>query len=361
MKKIFLGPSGGTAAGMGAFQNYFCSNLWQYQVFFVPEMWRTMIGLTNRTPIESNAFLLKDWDAIGGSPIIPSCKDTNVFKIEMDDGAIVDLSDRVKEFCDGAEGIVAVGGDGTTFQAQELKEKQDINTNVVLATMDNNIVCFDNVIGFETAVLNSSNSIQACVNDAYTMQRPTIVYSMGYDTGRLSVAAVRRAKKLLKAYDGRINLLQIPETETATEDVAKKILETYSGHGQYIAVIAEGCAKVIEGSDNGKHKTYDTNAYTKKLENLTGIEFKELHTDYIQRSGAPCAKDIELAKKFAFKAADLVRKGKWNYVVGSLNGKVIAKPVEEVSYIQRNEKPSLKEWYDTPFILLDGVKDILVT
>lgn len=355
MGKILLGPSGGTAASMGAFMQYWIQKTgYTGETWLVPEMWRTLVGLTDRELILATREFVDDWDKMGGSPKIPSCKNTNVFKIQQGDSSTKDLSHIVRDFCEGYDGILAVGGGGTTFQSAALNQKQGINSIVALATMDNDICCFDNVLGFETAARNSAASINACSNDAQTMQRPTMVFSMGYECGRLSVEAVKYARRI---YGTKVDLLHIPETDVAIEDVAAQIRKKYKG-GDFTIVISEGVCKST-GTNDGTHKEFSTSEYAERLMQLSGIKFKVLIPDYNQRSGIPVNADKFLALRFAKKAEELISKGQWNHVIGSNRGEIVVKPFEEVIEVLDKQNSS-SHWYATPRMFLDYVNDILI-
>lgn len=356
--RFLMGPSGGTAASMGAFMQYFVQQVCNNEIYFVPETWRTMVGLTNRKLIPATKSDVQGWDKIGGSPIIPSCKNTNVFEIKKGNNLPIDMSDNVKTFCEGYDGAVIIGGGGTTIQSTLLNKAQGINFNIPLATMDNDVCCFDDVLGFETAKQYSAASINACSNDARTMQRPTIVFSMGYECGRLAVAATNTARRV---YGTKIDMLHIPETRVAIEDVANKIKKDYNG-GDYTIVISEGVCKAEQSdqaNDNGTHKKFDVNDYSEKLKQLTGINFKVMIPDYVQRSGNPVRLDLKLAKKFAIKTVDLINSGKWNYVIGSIKGEITAMPLEKVYEVIIKQNAS-SAWYTTPKLSIEKLSDILV-
>lgn len=355
MKKVLLGPSGGTAASMGAFMKYFVQkSASTTEIDLVPEMWRTMAGLNNRTLVRASDRVVDGWDMRGGSPEIPSCKNTNVFRVAKKVGTIIDMSNVVRDFCKDYDGIIAVGGGGITLQYEALNRKQGLNFIVALATMDNDICCFDNMLGFETAVQCSAASINACSNDARTMQRPTMVFSMGYECGRLAACAVKHARK---HYGTKIDLLHIPETDVSIEDVAAKIRNMYNG-GDFTIVISEGVCKST-GTSDGVHKKFSTNEYARKLMNLSGIEFKVLTPDYMQRSGIPVYEDRILADKFAQKALQLIDSGKWNRVIASVNDEVVTMPLDKAKEIIEKQNAS-SCWYSTPKMSLDAVKDILI-
>ena len=355
MSKILLGASGGTAATMGSFMKYFVEIDKDSETFLVPESWRTMAGLTDRRIMLASPELVSNWDRIGGSPIVPSCKDTNVFKIAQEDGTTIDMSGIVKQYCEEYDGVIPVGGGGTTMQSALLHAKQGINFIVPLATMDNDIQCFDDILGYRTAVAHAAASIAACSNDARTMNRPTMVFEMGYECGRLSVAAVDYARN---AYSAKIDMLHIPETNVAIEDVASKIKRSYKG-GDFTIVISEGACKTSDGTNDGIHKHFGTADYANKIMELTGIKFKVLTPDYMQRSGMPVEMDRKLAYKFAKEAHQLIKAKNWNQVIGSINGKVTSIPIEEVVEVLNNQKPSM-DWYSTKRVSLDGVNDILI-
>ena len=357
MKKLLMGPSGGTAAPMSAFMKFFVeATSGSAQIDLVPQMWRRMVGITNRELIRATPELVKGWDKIGGSPIIPSCKNTNVFELELKSGGSLNLSRFVKEFCQGYEGIVAIGGGGTTKQSARLHKDEGLNLIVPVATMDNDVSHFDTVLGYDTARTSAGYAINACVNDALTMQRPTAIILMGYECGRLGVGSVDFAREKLGC---KVDMLHIPETEVAIEDVARKINKEYHG-GAFTIAISEGVCKAETVTNEGQHKKFSTADYMKKLSALTGIEFKVLTPDYVQRSGIPTQKDVDLAKKFAIRAAGLIEDGTWNYVIGMKNGSVEILPLEKTVELINEQKNSIAEWYSTKEMSLDRVKDILI-
>ena len=356
MKKLLMGPSGGTAAPMSAFMKFFVeATSGSARINMVPQMWRTMVGITDRELIRATPELVRNWDKIGGSPIIPSCKDTNVFQLELKSGGSLNLSSVVKEFCEGYDGIVAIGGGGTTKQSARLHKDQGLNLIVPVATMDNDVAYFDTVLGYDTARTSAGYAINACVNDAHTMQRPTAIILMGYECGRLGVGSVNFARETLGT---KVDMLHIPETQVAIEDVARKIKKEYHG-GAFTIAISEGVCKAESGNDEGQHKKFSTGDYMKKLSALTGMEFKILTPDYVQRSGIPTQKDIDLAKKFAMRAAGLIEDGTWNYVIGMKNSSVEILPLEEAVELI-NKQNAKSKWYSTDEMSLDRVKDILI-
>jgi 6-phosphofructokinase 1 len=50
---------------------------------------------------------------------------------------------------------------------------------------------------------------------------------------------------------------------------------------------------------------------------------------HIQRGGAPCAFDRELATRFGVKAVELIADGKFAHVAAIENGRIVAKPMDK--------------------------------
>ena len=181
-----------------------------------------------------------------------------------------------------------------------------------------------------------------------------MIFCMGYDCGRLAVNATKHA---ITKYGAKIDMLHIPETQTSVEDVAAQINAKYKG-GAFTIVISEGCCKSSEVTE-GTHKSYSTAEYANEIMRLTGIKFKVLIPDYMQRSGNPVEEDIELAKEFSYKTFELIDLGQWNHVIGSRDGEIIAMPFEEVMKVLETQNVS-SDWYATSKVSLDDVSDILV-
>jgi 6-phosphofructokinase 1 len=49
----------------------------------------------------------------------------------------------------------------------------------------------------------------------------------------------------------------------------------------------------------------------------------------VQRGGAPCAFDRELATRFGVKAVELIAEGKFGHVAAMGAGRLVAKPIEK--------------------------------
>ena len=340
--KFLMGVSGGTAAPMGATIKYFIERTWiDDEVYLIPSMWKAMATNAPK-PVLCQSSDVQMWDQIGGSPYCPSCKNTNVFDING-----IDMSSEVRDYCSGFDGVIAIGGGGTTMQSFELSETVGMKFIVPIATMDNDLPCFDNTLGFATAVDNMANSICSASWDAYTMDRHCVIFSMGYHCGRVAACAT----KLAVQRGALVDLLQIPEYSSSVKDVAKYVIKNNSK----LIVVSEGCC-VSQNVAKGVHQTYDTNKYVRSLKRLTGFEWKSIVADYRQRSDVPVSADKRLANDFAQRAYHLASRGIWNQVIGSCNGEVINLPLSEVANALTSSEPV--DWFKT--IDLSDIKDILM-
>ena len=61
----------------------------------------------------------------------------------------------------------------------------------------------------------------------------------------------------------------------------------------------------------------------------TEYEVRTTVLGHIQRGGAPCAFDRELATRFGVKAVELIAEGKFGCVAAMENGQLVAKPIEK--------------------------------
>ena len=60
----------------------------------------------------------------------------------------------------------------------------------------------------------------------------------------------------------------------------------------------------------------------------TEYEVRTTVLGHIQRGGAPCAFDRELATRFGVKAVELIAEGKFGHVTALESGHLVAKPIE---------------------------------
>ena len=112
----------------------------------------------------------------------------------------------------------------------------------------------------------------------------------------------------------------VPEMNTSTEDVVKKLKTTQKrGKKHSIIVLAEG-AENIEGGALGRRSALT-------IEDKADVRITVL--GHVQRGGSPSAFDRILASKLGNKAVELLIEGKSGRVVGIKDNKIIDMDIDE--------------------------------
>ena len=87
----------------------------------------------------------------------------------------------------GLDGIVAIGGDGTFRGAQDLS-KFGVSVVGIPGTIDNDIVCTDYTIGFDTAANTAVECMDKLRDTMQSHERCSVVEVMGRNAGHLVAA-----------------------------------------------------------------------------------------------------------------------------------------------------------------------------
>ena len=86
----------------------------------------------------------------------------------------------------GLDGIVGIGGDGTFRGLVELS-KQGVSVVGIPATIDNDIVCTDYTIGYDTAANTAVEAIDRLRDTMQSHERCSVVEVMGRNAGHLAL------------------------------------------------------------------------------------------------------------------------------------------------------------------------------
>lgn len=134
----------------------------------------------------------------------------------------------------GLDGLVAIGGDGTFRGAQDLS-KFGVSVVGIPGTIDNDIVCTDYTIGFDTAANTAVECMDKLRDTMQSHERCSVVEVMGHRAGYLAlyVGVAIGATAVL-----------VPERPYDFEKhVAEKIRRArISGKTNFMIVVAEGAA-----------------------------------------------------------------------------------------------------------------------
>ena len=131
----------------------------------------------------------------------------------------------------GAEALIAIGGDDTMSVAQRMFEL-GLKVVGVPKTIDNDLMGTDFCFGFDTAVNTATEAIDRVHTTAEAHQRVIVVEVMGRDSGWIA---------MYSGIAGGADVILIPERPFDIEEVAERIRLRHS-RGRYfsIVVVAEG-------------------------------------------------------------------------------------------------------------------------
>ncbi len=263
---------------------------------------------------------------------------------------IMDMSDVIVENYKKHQlgALICIGGGGTHKSALRLKEK-GLNIITIPKTIDNDIACTDNSIGFDTALRIATDAIDSLHSTASSHKRIMLVEIMGHRAGWLTLGA---------GLAGGADVIMIPELPYDLNIVANAILQrSREGKRFSIVPVAEGAVSKAEAllfeqaaarkeqasskRDKEKSKielenlwlsrTGNTLRIAQKLEELTGQETRVTILGYLQRGGKPSPFDRILATKLGNACVDLIRKKQFGYMVAAKGQDILPVPIEEVA------------------------------
>ena len=207
----------------------------------------------------------------------------------------------------GLDGIVAIGGDGTFRGAQALS-KHGISVVGIPGTIDNDIVCTDYTIGFDTAANTAVECIDRLRDTMQSHERCSVVEVMGRHAGYLA---------LYVGMSVGATAVLVPEEEyDFKRNVAEKIRRArLGGKTNFQIVVAEGAASAVEVGHQ----------ITEEL----GLDPRVTILGHIQRGGCPTAKDRVMATRMGYEAVQVLSAGKTNRVICSNDDKIFDLDIEE--------------------------------
>ena len=207
----------------------------------------------------------------------------------------------------GLDGIVSIGGDGSFRGLVELA-KQGISVVGVPATIDNDIVCTDYTIGYDTAANTAVEAIDRLRDTMQSHERCSVVEVMGRRSGYLAlyVGVAIGATAVL-----------VPERPYDFEKhVAEKIRRArISGKTNFMIVVAEGAASGM--------------AVGEQIKKELGLDPRVTILGHIQRGGSPTAKDRVTATRMGYEAVQLLAEGKTNRIVCASGDQITNVDIDE--------------------------------
>lgn len=217
----------------------------------------------------------------------------------------------------GLDGIVAIGGDGTFRGAQALS-KYGISVIGIPATIDNDIVCTDYTIGFDTAANTAVEAIDKLRDTMQSHERCSVVEVMGRNAGHLAlyVGLAVGATAVL-----------VPEKPLNFEaDVVEKIRSArLNGKTHFMVVVAEGAGSAFD--------------IAAKIRESIALDPRVTVLGHIQRGGAPSARDRVMGTKMGYCAVEALVNGKTNRVICVKNANLVDVDIEEGLAMKKGINP----------------------
>ena len=207
----------------------------------------------------------------------------------------------------GLDSIVAIGGDGT-FRGARALSKYGINVVCIPATIDNDIVCTNYSIGFDTAANTAIECIDKLRDTMQSHERCSVVEIMGRKAGFLAmyVGLAVGATAVL-----------VPEKEIDFEkDVIEKLRQArLHGFTHYMIVVAEGAGAATDIAD--------------QIRDTIDLDPRVTVLGHIQRGGSPTGRDRVNATKMGYLAVELLRSGKTNRIICTSGGNYTDGDIDE--------------------------------
>lgn len=314
IKKIGILTSGGDSPGMNAAIRAAVRTGLSYgiEMYGITNGYR---GLINREIHRMDRSSVSDIVNRGGTILktarLPEFKEEKV---------LLQAVQILKE--EGIEALVVIGGDGSYRGALDLT-KHGINCIGLPGTIDNDIASTDYTIGFDTALNTIIESVDKIRDTTESHSRCSLIEVMGNRCGDLALyAGIAEGAEIIITPDFGMSDEEVFSTlkEMREKDANKRA----------IVIISE--------------KIYpDIHAFAKEVEKNTGFTTRATVLGYIQRGGAPSAKDRVLAGRMGSFAIDLLVQGKGGRCVGVRGMNLVDYDIYEALAMKKVTNTSMME------------------
>ena len=166
----------------------------------------------------------------------------------------------------------------------------------VPGTIDNDIVCTDYTIGFDTACNTAIECIDKLRDTMQSHERCSVVEVMGRRAGHLAL-------QVGCAVGATAICLPERQLDFDVDIVEKMRIGRIKGRNHHIIIVAEGYGSAQEVAD--------------QIHEATGIDTRVTILGHIQRGGSPSAMDRVMATRMGYAAVRALMEGKTNRVIVS--------------------------------------------
>ena len=293
IRRIGVLTSGGDAPGMNALIRSVVRSASANDIS-VLGIRRGYSGLINGDIIEMGARSVDGIIRKGGTMLYTArCKEM------MTEEGLQKAADTCKYL--GIDGLICCGGDGTFRGAQALSRK-GVPCIGVPGTIDNDIVCTDYTIGFDTACNTAIECIDKLRDTMQSHERCSVVEVMGHHAGYIALN--------VGIATGAVAVL-LPEIPFDFErDILERMRQTQvTGKKHFIIIVSEGVVGAQELAN--------------QIQAATGVDSRATVLGHIQRGGSPTVRDRVNASLMGYHAIDLLDKGIYNRVVAVSGDKIV--------------------------------------
>ncbi len=198
----------------------------------------------------------------------------------------------------------------------------------IASTIDNDLYGSDQTIGVDTALNVAVEAIDRIKITASSHHRVFAIEVMGRNCGYLA---------LMAGIAGGAEVIIIPEIDINLEDIAAVLHQAYEkGKPHAIIVVAEGA----------KYNAAALANYFTDDKQWPGFELRTTVLGYVQRGAVPTVYDRLLATRLGAAAVDFAVKENFGILVGMINTKITATPLEVAATTKKSLDKDLIELAD---------------
>ena len=303
MKTIGVLTSGGDSQGMNAAVRAVVRTALN-EGFRVMGINKGYNGLINGDITELNYTSVSNTLSSGGTFL----KTARCLEFKEEAG-ILKAVETCKKF--GIDGIVVLGGDGSFRGARDLT-LHGVPCVAMPGTIDNDIVCSDYTIGFDTAVNICVELIDKLRDTCESHNRCSVVQIMGKNAGWVTLEA---------SIASGATTTVVPEVEFNFErDIVERFKRGMGfGKTSFIVAVSEGVFFDVPSNKNYEYMQkigiHNAAEFAKKIPEETGVESRETVLGHVQRGGTPTARDRIIATEMGNYAVELLKNNISNRVI----------------------------------------------
>ncbi len=324
MKRIAVLTGGGDCPGLNAVLRSLTLTLHEHGGPQVLGLCDAYFGLLDDPPrfIELTPNLV--WEILNdGGTILGTANSGDPFSWEGTDRS----GDVLQCFHDlGIEGLVSIGGDGSTKIAAGLM-RAGLPVIAVPKTIDNDVEGTDVTFGFESAMRCATDALDRLRTTGESHRRVMVLETMGRDAGWIALTA---------GIAGGADVIVIPEIPYDLDVIAAQIAKVRDrGRSYVLVVVAEGAMPtqgepLYRDPENARLGGVGW-ALARQIEAMTGIESRATQLGHLQRGGIPSPVDRVLATSFGAAAARCVLANEWNVMVAFKQGRISTIPIDDIA------------------------------